>query len=408
MSYFKDWIKLKTTNIDVVFFLLVGIASTFVFNKLNAILVFLLFGFQFFYILKKREIKLETTLYFWGLILFFALSFFGLIYTDNLSRGFDIIGRQISFLLFPLFYTTYKTRNISLLLKIYCVAIFGLIILFEVDTVYRFFYRSDTFPLTLDLFLSYRFTGVNLTKLLPIHNSYLAMYVMFSNVIIFHLITKTKNLFTVLGLFLLIWLQSIFIFQMVAKTAIILNTLILVISIIYVLIKHKKYKVLLISVFSTIIMLWFSYSYLNYPIKRISDRFTELCEGEMAKRETRIKLWNSALPIIKNNYFFGVGTGDVEGVLHDAYKRNGISSTSNVHNQYLDYTLRFGLVGLIFFLSILGGALVYAVNVGNYIYFCFTIIIMGCCFTENIFNRQWGIIFYAYFNYLLFVFVKEN
>ncbi len=408
MSSFKDWTKFKTWGIDVVFLLLLGIASSFIFDRLNAILVFFLFFLHFFLVLKGGKIKFETTPYFWGLILFFSLNIFGLIYTENLSRGLDIIGRQISFLLFPLFYITYKVRNISLLLKIYCAAIFALIILFEVDIIYRFFFNSNTFPLTLDLFLSYRFTGVKLTELLPIHNSYFAMYIMFSNVIIFHFITKTKSSFTAIGLFLLIWLQSFFILQMVAKTAIVLNALIVAISIIYVLTKHKGHKMLLITSFSAIIMLSFTYAYLDYPIRRISDRFVELSEGEMAKRETRIKLWNSAMPIVKDNYILGVGTGDVEDLLHDAYQLSNISSTSNIHNQYLDYSLRFGVVGLLFFLSILGGALVHAVKTGSYLYFCFTIIIMGCALTENIFSRQWGIIFYAFFNYLLFVFAKEH
>jgi O-antigen ligase len=211
-----------------------------------------------------------------------------------------------------------------------------------------------------------------------------------------------------LGLFLLVCLQSVFLLQMVAKTAIIMNLLIVGASMIYILIKQKKLKLLLFSSLLLIVIASFSYSYLKLPLERITERFEELNQGENTERETRVKLWKSALPIIKENLVVGVGTGDVEDQLQASYKKNDILSKSNIHNQYLDYLMRYGLVGLLVFLSILGYALIHAIKTANYIYFCFTLIIIGCCFTENIFSRQWGITFYACFNYLLYTFAKEH
>ncbi len=398
----------QNKDLDVVFLLLLGVVASFAIPKLNAPMVGLLFAAQLFVLLKNRKAFFKPTRYFWALMGLFTLSLVGMIYTENMSRGVDMIGRQISFLLFPMFYATYRVKNFSILFKTYCIFIFGMILVCEIDTIYRFFYKSDTFPLTLDLFLSYRYTGAELTKSIGLHNAYFGMFILFSNVLLLNWMIKAKRSVVFLGLFLLVCLQSVFLLQMVAKTAIIMNLIIVGASMVYILIKQKKLKLLFFSGLLLVVIGLFSYSYLKLPLERITERFEELNQGENTERETRVKLWKSALPIIKENLVVGVGTGDVEDQLHAAYKKNAILSKSNIHNQYLDYLMRYGIIGLLLFLSILGYALIHAIKTGNYIYFCFTLIIIGCCFTENIFSRQWGITFYACFNYLLYTFAKKH
>lgn len=395
-------------NLDVVFLLLLGVVATFAIEKLNAPLIVILFAAQLFVCIKNKKAYLKTTRYFWCLMALYTLNLFGLLYTENLPRGFDIIGRQISFLLFPLFYCVYQIKNISLIFRVYCVSIFVLISLFELDTIYRFFYESDTFPLSLDLFLSYRYTGAELTKFLGVHNAYFGMFILFSNVLILDHLQQVKSTRIFALLFLLICVQSLFLLQMVAKMAIIINTGLIGSSIIYILIKQKKIRLLFISGVLLALIAFFSFYYLKLPIDRITERFEELNQGKNAERETRIKLWNAALPIIENNPIIGVGTGDVQNHLHAVYQKNGITSKSNIHNQYLDYLMRYGIIGLFVFLSVLGYSLIHAYKTGNFIYFCFTLIVMGCCFTENILSRQWGITFYTCFNYLLYLNAKKD
>ncbi|GBF18517.1 MULTISPECIES: O-antigen ligase family protein [Arenibacter] len=395
-------------NLDVVFLLLSGVVVTFAIEKLNAPLIAILFAAQLFVLIKNKKANLKITWYFWCLMALFSLNLLGLLYTENLPKGFEMIGRQISFLLFPLFYGVYQIKNIALLFRVYCVSIFVLIFLFELDTVYRFLYKSDTFPLSLDLFLSYRYTGAELTKLLGVHNAYFGMYILFSNTLILNQLRQVKSTRIFALLFLLICVQSLFLLQMVAKTAIISNSILVVGSIIYILIKQKKLKLLFFVATLIALFAYFSSSYLKLPLERITERFEELNQGKKAERETRIKLWNAALPIIENNPIIGVGTGDVQDHLHAVYKKNNITSKSNIHNQYLDYLMRYGIIGLFIFLYVLGYALIHAYKTSNFIYFCFTLIVMGCCFTENILSRQWGITFYTCFNYLLYLNAKKD
>ncbi|WP_299883686.1 O-antigen ligase family protein [uncultured Lacinutrix sp.] len=394
-NHFKD--------LDLVFLLLIGAVSTFPLEKWNPKFIFGLFIVQLFIVIKKREFKLKTTPFFWMLIALYSLNFIGLLYSEDINRGFTIITRQISFVLFPLFYASYNLRNVKLLFKTYCIAVFIFLVVFECYTLYRFFYKSDIFPLDLELFLSFRYTGAELTKLIDMHNAYLGMYIIMSNILIVSFLkTIKKNLHFIL-LLLVIAFQSLFLMQMVAKTAIILNVLIIIPSLIYLLINKKKIKTL---VFLTTVILGISYftiTKFNLPLNRILDRVEELSNANESERETRPVIWKSALPLIKDNIIIGLGTGDANNVLINKYKTEGLKTSTNIHNQYLDYLLRFGVLGLILFLCVFGYALYQSIKLNNYAYFCFLILILGSCFTENILSRQWGITFFASFNYLLYL-----
>lgn len=400
---YKNYFK----NLDIVFLFLIGTISTFPLDKWNPKFIFGLFIAQLFLVIKKRDFKIKTTPFFWMLIALYSLNFIGLLYSEDISSGFTIITRQISFVLFPLFYASYKLKNVKLLFKIYCVAIFVFSIIFEGYTLYRFFYKSDIFPLDIDLYLSFRYTGAELTKLLGMHNAYFGMYIIMSNILIVSFLKSTKKtLFSIL-LLLVIAFQSFFLMQMVAKTAIILNILIIIPSLIYLLIKNNNRTL----VFLTVIVFGISYftiTKFNLPLNRIVERLEELSNKNKTERETRDILWKSALPIIEENVFFGLGTGDANNVLLDKYKKEGLKTNTNVHNQFLDYLLRFGIMGLITFFSVFGYAFYKSVKLNNYVYFCFLILIIGSCATENILSRQWGITFFSSFNYLLYLIASKT
>jgi len=394
---------LYKNNIDFVFVLLIGVVTTFTLDKVNPIFIFSLMIIQAITLFRPDgKTQFKTTPYFWLLMALYGLNIVGMLYTENVSRGFNTITRQISFVLFPLFYSVYKVENIGVLLKLFVISIFGLVLTFELHTLYLFFYKSDIFPLDLELFFSYRYTGGELTKLLEMHNAYFGMYIMFAHVIILDYLSRTRKNYIIILLLLVIAFQSLFLLQMVAKTAIILNIILIVCSLAYILIKRKFYKTLLFSVGLLAFAGWFSVQHLNITVSRISDRLAELQKGDDSEQETRPRMWSASIPVVQNNYIIGTGTGDVKKALHAEYEKRGINIRSNVHNQYIDYLMRFGIFGLGLFLAVFAYSLIHAIKTNNYIYFCFTIIIMVCCFTENILSRQWGITFYAAFNYLLY------
>ncbi|WP_433991496.1 O-antigen ligase family protein [Kordia algicida OT-1] len=299
---------LQKNNIDFVFILLLGVVATFTLDKINPIFIFSLMIVQGFVLFRPDEkVNFKTNTYFWLLMALYGLNIVGMLYTDNYSKGFNTITRQISFVLFPLFYSVYRVKNIGLLLKFYVIAVFGFILAFELHTLYRFFYKSDIFPLDLELFFSYRYTGAELTKLFEMHNAYFGMYIMFSHVIILDYLSRTKKYYAIILLLLLIAFQSLFLLQMVAKTAIILNALLILCSLAYILIKRKLFAILAFSVVLLVASGWFASQHLNLSVSRITDRMMELQKGDGSQEETRARMWSAAIPVIKENYLIGTG-----------------------------------------------------------------------------------------------------
>lgn len=125
----------------------------------------------------------------------------------------------------------------------------------------------------------------------------------------------------------------------------------------------------------------------------------------------RFEYWNVACAIIKNNFFFGVGTGDVPKAFEQEYiKKNSSLSPRwrlRSHNQFLSVAVAFGAIGLLWFLI----TLLYPLSnkkVGfNYLYTTFFLIAFFSFFTEDTLETQAGVTFYAFLN-SFFLFAKES
>lgn len=68
----------------------------------------------------------------------------------------------------------------------------------------------------------------------------------------------------------------------------------------------------------------------------------------------RVGFWIYSLEVIKDNFWFGVGTGDS---MDEVFKRvlpkdEEVKSIAHEHNQYISVMLQFGLIGLLVFLNV--------------------------------------------------------
>lgn len=67
----------------------------------------------------------------------------------------------------------------------------------------------------------------------------------------------------------------------------------------------------------------------------------------------RLELWHATLDVVRDNLWFGVGTGDVDGALHArlADMDSCLADTQkSTHNQYLAFLAAFGIVGCVLLL----------------------------------------------------------
>ena len=80
----------------------------------------------------------------------------------------------------------------------------------------------------------------------------------------------------------------------------------------------------------------------------------------------------------------------------------------NLHNQYLEYFLKFGLIGLIYFLTILFLSFQKAIKDRNGLYFSFLIIFCMFSITESNLEVQRGIVFFVLINSLFYFFPEVS
>ncbi|MCW3078088.1 MAG: hypothetical protein JWO32_2697, partial [Bacteroidetes bacterium] len=93
----------------------------------------------------------------------------------------------------------------------------------------------------------------------------------------------------------------------------------------------------------------------------------------------RILIWQQCVKLIGDHFLSGVGVGDANDSLMDAYRVNGISGAYehklNAHNQYLQTFLGLGVVGFLLLFILTFGQLIVAFIKRNFILFLFMILI---------------------------------
>lgn len=115
----------------------------------------------------------------------------------------------------------------------------------------------------------------------------------------------------------------------------------------------------------------------------------------------RLEYWNAGLHILKDNYFFGVGTGDID----DSFKNYYINSNSQLtednrnrsHNMYLTVFVTLGVIGITVFLWIHFYFIKLNFRKRDVLAISFIVLIMLSFLIEDTLETQTGITFYSLF-----------
>jgi len=126
-------------------------------------------------------------------------------------------------------------------------------------------------------------------------------------------------------------------------------------------------------------------------------------------KSIREAIWKCSSDLVRHHWLAGVGTGDIQDSLQQAYENRKFYFASrynryNAHSQYLQTLLGHGVGGLaILILCIilpLGGLLIHirALPSLQTCYLAFLCLFCALCFTEVILDVNKGVILYAFFN----------
>ncbi|MEM7548920.1 MAG: O-antigen ligase family protein [Bacteroidota bacterium] len=116
----------------------------------------------------------------------------------------------------------------------------------------------------------------------------------------------------------------------------------------------------------------------------------------------RIGILDCTKQLLKDHWIIGLGRGDVQDGLNNCYKDYSVKYSQivnhNTHNQYFDYWLSTGLLGLVLFMLSIVLPSIYALKGDNLLYFSFLLLFAICFLTENILVRNYGIVLFGFYN----------
>lgn len=199
-------------------------------------------------------------------------------------------------------------------------------------------------------------------------------------------------------------------FLLNSKIGILLNLLLIFIFLIQL--GRQKSKKTLYSVF---VLFFVSLVLVFTQVSTVKNRFqyiSHLTKVENIPNDSeestylRILIWNQVAEIFQESKWIGVGTGDTKDALMEKYKKNNISyayeEKLNAHNQFLEWLITFGLIGLIVYLFSIFFPLVKMIKNKQFLYVYFLVIVLIICLVESFLEREVGIVFFTFFNGLLY------
>lgn len=344
-------------------------------------------------------------------ILFFILHLLGMLYTNNINNGLFELQKKLSLFLFPLVIATSPKLNALQIKNILKFFFFSSLLASFICLGYAMYRTNifETYPNINWLYFSYR----DLTMLINIQATYLALYISFSILILLFFFSENrlhysteKKIFFYLCMGYLIF----FLFLLASRMAILSMLLISFTGLIYYFYKTKKLikglfilGILCAFIITLISQLPFMKERFNETlgIKQETVWINQYGDGKTVSPEIRKLKWQSAWNIIKENWLLGVGTGDTQDELQIQYKNinfeAGYKTRYNAHNQYLETWLGIGIAGLLLLLTSMILPFIFALQQKNYLFASFIALFFMCCITESMLCRQNGIVFYSLF-----------
>ncbi|PKP53627.1 MAG: hypothetical protein CVT92_03360 [Bacteroidetes bacterium HGW-Bacteroidetes-1] len=131
-------------------------------------------------------------------------------------------------------------------------------------------------------------------------------------------------------------------------------------------------------------------------------QFADLNDPNGSSVMQRIEYMRASLLIIKENFWTGVGTGDLPQIFKETYERIDTPLKNQwrwrSHNQYLSIFIAFGFFGFLWFMFTLIFPLIDSKKYNYQLYVVFLAIMLLSMLTEDTIESQDGVTLFAFFN----------
>lgn len=372
-------------------------------NKFKGLAV-ILFVFTTILFTWKERSNLKYKLHeFYELFLFSGVFIFYLVslsYTDNLSQGWRRIETSLSLILMPwacffLFKTKTVTENhLDKLLLIFFISTsaFASLVIYYFYTIG--YYSGDV---TLGLSMSWMERKMWFFNQ---HALYASMFVGIALLFLPYILKKASKYFK-LFLIALCCIDVYFLFLLLRKTVLIA---VLIAFIIFLFKNKNNVKLLLLMALISVPLIFF----FNQPIKkRVGEMFLASTYKQVDQNNStslRFAIYNCTINDISQNPILGYGVGDSYDLIMDCLESNyGVKfkepkkQKKNTHNQFLGIWHYAGIFALLVFLCQLFYYFRRAIKYKNPLYLQLLLFFVIMMLTENILDRQSGIILFTFF-----------
>lgn len=372
-------------------------------NDINSKILILLLIFSLFlirpYQLKLFIIKNHP------LIAFFTLNLISLLYSSDITSGFKHIEKLAIIPACLLIFSVYSKKQLNTRYISYLY-----ISLIIIATSYSHFKVISLFiengETTFNHFFNLNYSYKALGNTIGLHTTYYSMYILVAIIFLLDFLIKpTKIIVRILSVILIIYF-SIFIIQLSSRIAIVTLYIIILFNIVHSTIHTKNIlkTVGILGVFHIVALaIIMNVGVTKYRFQHLLG-FSYYTGYTVNDTDHKIKLWSSALNA-NNNFLFGNGIGDVQESLNQQYKENNLQKPLkmgyNSHNQYIEYYVGLGCLGLIGFIYIFIYYLFYFYKNKNNVGIQYITTIALLSFTECLWNRHNGIVFIIFWLFIL-------
>lgn len=347
--------------------------------------------------------------------LFIAMHVVGLLYSDDLVKGWKSIETKLALIVVPLFVyyvwndglSNKKINQLLLCFIISCITAY-LYMLFRASLLLLYDNSSDASQ------LSFAFSRDNLASYLSQHPIYIALIAACCIQVLFYLLTQYWKNYTFLKKLVLsfaLFISFGIVILMGARMSLIAVTFTVLIWLSLLIIRQRKFFLGSALIIIFIIAITAAVVY----VPNIKVRFKEIADTEFApprgayhnSTNLRVGQLYCSIAAIKDNYLVGTGTGDYQSVLNTCYQQNNFSDVLyilnyNSHNQYLQSFLSLGLLGIILLLSMVLVPIWASIKSGDWLLVMLFVVLSLSMLTESVIQTNLGVMIFS-FVYGLFV-----
>lgn len=390
--------------------------SMLLLTYLNSLLIILLAVFWLFFSEKKFNIRTEKTKLMLLFISLYLIGVAGLIYTSNTQAGLATLKTKSALFFFPLIFGTTNVFSSAILKKI----LNHFLIAAALASLAGIGYGLYNFIQTGNV---EQVTGSGILLFHAFRPVLMGQFCLLAVIIAFQkLPAATAKLKWLLWTFIGVITLMIFLLSI---RLIIFCWLLVVLFFLWKQISSRKNRLLLIAtVIAILIVSAFTLPMLKQQWRELFDfsKSNSIVldrDSSMGKswggKTLRVAIWQCSAGILKKHWLTGVGTGDVQDSLQQAYENRMFYFASrhnryNAHNQYLQVALANGLPGLLILLCCIAIPLLhYRKYFSGDVYWLFLLLFTAAGLTESLLEVNKGIVWYSFFNSIFaFGFYKKQ